>query len=231
MFSTWFTSGSYHLQSSGMTLPLCRAPASTKRRKPGVRCASLVVQFWHLSPQKLLYQRWLLLSMHAYISAWSLFRYITQLFSYSGHILLWFLKMFLLTGKKWLSLFFLHFFSKPEAYFSCLCFEVLVKKQYAGITFEFWAWFNFNISNYPIYNEKIVFITWKSFLKPDLLWNSVFTHHHPACSHPLTLLLRSVTVTWSSENTIISPRNLFWTLHKPKNFLILNVMSTFGTSI
>lgn len=194
MFSTWFTSGSYHLQSSGMTLPLCRAPASTKRMKPGVRCASLVVQFWHLSPQKLL-------------------------------------KMFLLTGKKWLSLFFLHFFSKPEAYFSCLCFEVLVKKQYAGITFEFWAWFNFNISNYPIYNEKIVFITWKSFLKPDLLWNSVFTHHHPACSHPLTLLLRSVTVTWSSENTIIFPRNLFWTLHKPNDFLILNVMSTFGTSI
>lgn len=51
MFSTWFTSGSYHLQSCVMTLPLCHAPASTKRRRPGVRCATLVVHFWHLRPE------------------------------------------------------------------------------------------------------------------------------------------------------------------------------------
>lgn len=134
-------------------------------------------------------------------------------------------KNVLADGKKMAVIIFSAFFQQAWGIFLHL------HKQYAGITFEFWAWFKFNISIYPIHNEKIVFTTWKSFLKPDLLWNSVFTHHHPACSHPLSLLLRSVTVTWSSENTIIFPRNLFWTLHKPNNFIILNVMSNFGTSI
>lgn len=125
--------------------------------------------------------------MHAYISAWSLFRYITWLFSYSGHILLWFLKMFLLMEKKiWLSLFFLHFFSKPEAYCFCLCFGVLVKKQYAGITFEFWAWFKFNISNYPIHNEKNSIYNMNEFSKT---WSSMkfCLHPSPPCLLPPTV--------------------------------------------